>query len=257
VSPGRGGGDATQTVACPVGRVFSDGLSRLGGRCGVRRLRQPSGSHAGLRKGETNSGNRGVRILRGALYDPGLRFYLLARSNERRQDRLRLLESDRGRSFRSFRAAAGSSASASGYIALNYNGHNDNERSAHASDNHATSSADCTAGAAGACYRPCCSLPTSASTGSARTGSSGIGCPGTGARARAHCQGPGIGCGNCCAESGSAGRAAARARPAHRSPSGSGNFGICDPACFECPGSGSSRCTAESGCRLAASARIV
>jgi len=255
VSPGRGGGDATQTVAGPAGWMFFDGLSRLGGRCGVRRLLQPSGSHAGLRKGEANSRHRGVRILRGTLYDPGLRFYLLPRSNERRQGRLRLLESDLGGSFRSFRAAASGSTSASGSIALSYNGRRKNKRSADTSDKRAIgSAADYAAGAAGACCRPCCCLPASASTGSACSGSSGIGCHGI--RARTHFQGPGIGCGNGCAESGSSGSGTARAHPAHRSPSGSCNFGICDPARFERPRNGG--CPAESGrcCPTSASARI-
>ena len=193
--------------------MFSNGLSRLGGRCGVRRLLQPSGSHAGLRKVKANSGRRGDRILRGALYNPGLRFYLLARSNERRQDRLRLLESDLGRSFRGS-CATGGSTSASGSSALGCNARNDNERFANIRDAHATNS-DRAGGAAGAW----CGFPTATSTGSAHSGSSGIGCPGAGTRAR----------------------------PAHRSPGGSCNFRIADPARIECPGSDC--CPAESGYR--------
>jgi hypothetical protein len=207
VSPGRGGGDATQTVSCPAGRFLSDGLSRLGGRRGVRRLHQPSGLRADFCKGPENAGYRGDCGLRGAFHGSGLRFHLLSRPNQWRQGRLHLLKSDFRRSLCNFRTTVRVSTrcGSSTAIAIGCDARSNTECSASAG------------GATGTGYR----FPAATHTSSARSSSSSHGCPGVSTR---NCDGPS-------AEPGFA--AAGNALPAHCSSGRSGSLSTRGSACFK------------------------
>jgi len=92
VGPRRG--NVPRTIAFTASRLFSYGLSRLGGRRGVRRLCRPPGWFAGLRQSPTVSRHRGYCFVWGALHGPALRLHLLSHSDQRQQGRLRFLEPD-------------------------------------------------------------------------------------------------------------------------------------------------------------------
>lgn len=84
--------DVSHTLVYSTHSLLSSGFGRLGGRLGVRRLREPSRERAIVRQSPANARRSWQRFVRGALHDFGLWLCLLARPNQGRQGRLYLLE---------------------------------------------------------------------------------------------------------------------------------------------------------------------